>query len=57
MNALATLRGGAGNGNLVDLERVDLRLNSLEEYCVIASIMLGAVIGTFYLVLRAFCSL
>jgi hypothetical protein len=47
MNALVKLRGGAATGNLVDLERVDLRLNSLEEYCVIASIILGAVIGMF----------
>jgi hypothetical protein len=44
MNPLTTLRGGA-NGNLLDLERVDLRLSSLEQYCVVASIILGAVIG------------
>jgi hypothetical protein len=45
IGALATLRGGANN--LVDLERVELRLNSMEEYCVIASIIMGAVIGMY----------
>ena len=44
--AITDLRGGAASK--IDLDRVDLRLNSLEEYCVIASIILGAVIGMFY---------
>jgi len=40
------LRGGMTRSATLDLNRVELRLNSLEEYCVIASILLGAVIGT-----------
>ena len=38
------LRGG---GTSVDLDRADIRLSSLEEYCVIASIILGAVIDIY----------
>ena len=37
------LRGG--DAPALDLDRVDLRLGSLEQYCVIASIILGATIG------------
>jgi hypothetical protein len=44
--AVATAALGA-RGGAVDLERVDLRLDSLEQYCVIASIILGSMIGKF----------
>lgn len=47
LQGLLSLRGGE-NLQVIDLERVDLRLGSLEEYCLIASIILGAVIGTFF---------
>jgi hypothetical protein len=39
-----SLRGGDGDV-AIDFDRVGLRLDSLDEYCVIASIILGAVIG------------
>ena len=43
--AAASIRGGGGI--VVDLDRADIRLDSLEQYCVIASIILGAVIDIY----------
>ena len=39
------VRGGA-IGREIDLERTEIRLGGLGEYCVVASILLGAVLGT-----------
>lgn len=47
--ALGTPRGGGSSSNL-DLERVGLRLSSLAEYCVISSLILGAIIGELEIV-------
>jgi hypothetical protein len=44
---LATIRGGAAAAAVVDLERVSLRLDGLDTYAVIASIVLGAVMDVY----------
>ena len=43
-----SIRGGAGVEHIsVDLEKAGIRLQSLDEYAVIASILLGAVIDVY----------
>jgi hypothetical protein len=44
-SVIATLRGGAAT--VVDLERASLRLEGLDSYAVIASIVLGAVMNVY----------
>ena len=45
--AAATVPALRGGAVVVDLDRADIRLDSLEQYCVIASIILGAVIDIY----------
>ena len=45
--AVAAIRGGATTKALVDLTRVGLRLDSLESYTVIASIIIGGIMDAY----------
>jgi hypothetical protein len=42
-DALLVLRGG--NGRKVNMERAQFRLSGIEQYCLISSILLGALTG------------
>ena len=57
---LLTIRCGATysdgtTADVIDLDRISLRLDSFEEYCLIASIILGVMIGTCHYVCITCC--
>jgi hypothetical protein len=47
VSAITGIRGGAAAATVVDMTRAALRMDSLDEYAMVASIVLGAVINCY----------
>jgi hypothetical protein len=47
LSTIASIRGGAASDDVIDLVRAEIRLQSLDEYAVVTSIVLGAVMDVY----------